>query len=117
MFADKKNVKIVWNEVSMGKVICMIMAVMCLWGAGVSFAAEKKNYCHDEASWAEWHQLMADNPTDDGVYSLYAMRRGLCGMVEAGTIEQDRATRIFETAREDLAWKWIDENNRRKPNR
>lgn len=21
-------------------------------------------------TWAEWHQLMADNPTDDGVYSL-----------------------------------------------
>lgn len=99
----------------MGKVICMIMAVMCLWGAGVSFAAEKKNYCHDEASWAEWHQLMADNPTDDGVYSLYAMRRGLCGMVESGVIDEARATRLFEAARDALVGKRLEEERLRRP--
>ena len=98
----------------MGKVICRIMAIMYLWAAGVSFAAEQ-NYCHDEASWAEWHRLLVDNPADDGVYGLYALRRGLCGMVEAGAIDQARATRIFEAAREELIGKRIEESRQSKP--
>lgn len=38
-------------------------------------------------------------------------------MVEAGTIEKDRATRIFEAAREGLVGKWIEEDSRVKPMR
>lgn len=76
--------------------------------------AAEPNYCHDEASWAEWHRLMADNPTDDGVYSLYAMRRGLCGMVESGVIDEARATRLFEAARDALVGKRLEEERLRR---
>lgn len=77
--------------------------------------AVEPNYCHDEASWAEWHELLAGNPADDGIYGLYALRRGLCDMVEAGTIEQARATRIFEGAREELVGKRMERNRLKKP--
>lgn len=95
-------------------VLC-VMVWMGAWSGAVAGEGQQ-NYCHDEASWVGWHQLLANNPADDGIYGLYALRRGLCDMVEAGTIEQARATRIFEAAREDLIGKRIDENNRRKPN-
>ncbi|MDO5674805.1 MAG: hypothetical protein Q4G66_07820 [bacterium] len=88
---------------------------LALLAAGTAWAAEEKNHCHNEATWAGWHQLLADNQDDDELHGLYAMRRGLCGMVEAGTIEEERATRIFEDARERLTAKWIEENMRRKP--
>ena len=88
---------------------------LALLAAGTAWAAEEKNHCHDQASWHEWHQLLENNAEDDRIFGLYAMRRGLCGMVEDGTLDIDRATFIFETAREALRGYWEEENNRRKP--
>ena len=83
--------------------------------AAPAVAAETKNHCHDEATWSNWHKLLADNPDDDELYGLYAMRRGLCGMVEAGTIDIDRATYIFESARKALLAQWTEEDRERRP--
>lgn len=77
--------------------------------------AAEPNYCHDEASWHEWHKVLSENAGDDRLFGLYAMRRGLCGLVEAGTIDINRATRIFEAAREELAGKWSEESRQSKP--
>ncbi len=33
--------------------------------AAPAVAAETKNHCHDEATWSNWHKLLADNPDDD----------------------------------------------------
>lgn len=93
-------------------VYALMLAILLAAPAG---AAEKKNHCHDKASWHEWHKLLAEHAEDDHLFGLYAMRRGLCGMVEAGTIEEDRATRIFEAAREELVGKWIEENKQKRP--
>ena len=63
---------------------------------------EPDNYCKDTVSWQQWHELLEKNPQDDALHALYAMRLGLCSMVEAGNISLDRATRIFEKMRGSL---------------
>jgi hypothetical protein len=72
--------------------------VLCLWLCiGVpSGAAAGENYCHDEAVNAEWDELLADTPRDAIVIRLYALRQGLCGMIDRGQVGLDQATRIFE---------------------
>ena len=80
-----------------------------------ALAAEETNYCHDKESWNEWHELLEKNASDDRLFGLYAMRRGLCGMVEAGTIDIDRATYIFESARKALLAQWTEEDRERRP--
>ena len=70
-----------------------------------SHSSESKDpahYCDDEASWLQWQRLLADNPDDDGIVSLYAFRIGLCSMVKSGQIETSRATKLFESLRNSV---------------
>lgn len=60
------------------------------------------NYCTDESSWHEWHALLEKHPDDDAIYSLYALRLGLCSMVESGAIDKERAINIFERMRDTV---------------
>lgn len=60
------------------------------------------NYCEDETSWREWHGLIEKHPADDALHALYALRLGLCSMVNSGNITLDRATSIFERMRESI---------------
>lgn len=59
-----------------------------------------EHYCDDSAAWHEWENLLAKNPTDDGINSLYAFRVGLCSMVKSGKIETARAIQLFEGMRD-----------------
>jgi len=47
--------------------------------------AKPVNYCKDEVSWQEWHELLSKHPNDDAICALYALRRGLCSVVKSGT--------------------------------
>ena len=60
----------------------------------MSSATEKAtpNYCRDEASWNHWHSLLTEHPSDETIIYLYALRRGLCSMVESGNLEIDKPT-------------------------
>ena len=71
------------------------------------------NYCHEKESWEQYHDLLAKYPDDDQIYSLYALRIGLCTMVEAGTISQNRAVDIFERMRKALI-RYYEENKEPK---
>ncbi len=61
-----------------------------------------ESYCHDPTTWEEWAPILNSNPEDDGIYTLYALRIGLCDMLAAGTIDLDRSTIIFESARQAM---------------
>ncbi|MFH1217777.1 MAG: hypothetical protein V1706_14880 [Pseudomonadota bacterium] len=54
------------------------------------------NDCQDPESWARWQGLLQHTPDDDGIYSAYALRLGLCRMVEKKKIDPARASMIFE---------------------
>ncbi len=86
--------------------LCLIFAVY-----SASFA-ESENYCHDQKSWKEWDTLVEKNPNDTEVQALHALRIGLCAKVDRGGITLDQATEIFESAREAIVQKRIEDQKR-----
>lgn len=83
--------------------LLIITLIILFWLPSLADTTDKpENYCKDQASWQQWHELLAKHPQDDTIHALYATRRGLCTMVESGKIDLDRATRIFERMRETL---------------
>jgi hypothetical protein len=64
--------------------------------------SDEANYCKDSESWIEWEKLSSSHPEDNNIQSLYALRIGLCTMVESGKIDVKRATEIFESMRESV---------------
>jgi hypothetical protein len=76
--------------------------------------AESENYCHDEKSWKEWDALIEKNPNDMEVQALHALRIGLCAKVDRGQITLDKATEIFESAREAIIQKRKEDQKREK---
>jgi hypothetical protein len=74
--------------------------------------AEPENYCLDQNSWAEWDELVANNPNDMEIHTLHALRIGLCVKVGRDGITLDQATEIFESARETIIEKRQDDVNR-----
>ena len=84
-------------------IIPIIALILCLSSPCTGGTrTDSNNYCKDETSWQQWHELLDKHPQDDAIHALYALRLGLCSMVEAGNINQDRATDIFEKMRESL---------------
>ena len=74
--------------------------------------AEGENYCKDKESWKEWDALVERNPNDMEVQALHALRIGLCVKVDRGGITLDRATEIFESAREAIIQKRKEDQKR-----
>jgi hypothetical protein len=62
-------------------------------------AADEPNYCHDPEANQHWGKLIEESPGDDILMRLFALRLGLCQLVESGQLDLDRATAIFEQAR------------------
>jgi hypothetical protein len=79
--------------------------------------AENENYCLDQNSWAEWDELVANNPNDMEIHTLHALRIGLCVKVDRGGITLDQATEIFESAREAIIEKRKDDVKRNQENK
>lgn len=71
---------------------------LCLVLLPVVAAAQENetNHCNDPDSWVKWQELLQKNPDDDGIHTAYALRIGLCQMIEKKEIELARATKIFE---------------------
>jgi hypothetical protein len=81
----------------------LLLLFFILSTPNLSIATDKPDhYCDDQVSWQKWKKLLKDNPTDDGIASLYAFRVGLCTMVKSGQIETDRATKLFEGLRDTV---------------
>lgn len=54
------------------------------------------NYCLDEQKNADWEQQLHAYSKDHAVLKLYALRRGLCLMIEEKKITLKQAIDIFE---------------------
>lgn len=83
--------------------------------SGVSFADEAPvNYCHIQSMWDEMDQLVADTPEDPVVGRLYALRKGICNMIDAGQITLETGTDVFEIEKaKGLIERYEDDNKRR----
>jgi hypothetical protein len=55
-----------------------------------------QNYCKDQEKNAAWARMFGQYPRDPVVVKLYAMRSGLCVMIDAGLITLDDGIIYFE---------------------
>ena len=93
----------------MWDIIVLIIVVFTIPGF-----AQDENYRNDKESWKEWDALVEENPNDMEVQALHALRIGLCAKVDRGGITLDQATEIFESAREAIVGKRIENQKREK---
>ena len=77
-------------------------------------SADGENYCHDKKSWEQWQTLIEKNSNDTEIQTLHALRIGLCVKVNSGEITLNRATDIFESAREAIIQKRKEDQKREK---
>ena len=75
------------------------MLVIFFFIASSSYASESPNYCLDPQTNSEWTAMLSNNPGDDSIAKLFALRIGLCELVRRNIITLDRATDIFENER------------------
>lgn len=62
-------------------------------------AEESPNYCLDPEANSQWIKMLSDNPGDDVIAKLFALRVGLCELVKREIVTLERATMIFEAER------------------
>lgn len=77
-----------------------------------SIQAEEENYCHDEATNAEWQSLLAQDYSKDSIVVLFSLRDGLCRLVDAKVLSVQRATIIFETERDRVLIEALKHNKK-----
>ncbi|MBV1960795.1 MAG: hypothetical protein KUG52_02315 [Immundisolibacteraceae bacterium] len=58
--------------------------------------ATEVNHCSDPQVVQSWQQKIDNYPSDPLVQKLFALRKGLCAMVDEGTIELAAAVRLFD---------------------
>ena len=90
------------------KILSILLLLTIVAGTAL---AEGENYCHDESTWYDWEQKLAKYPGDLGFRILYALRIGLCNLVERQHVTVSEARIIFVTARQDLIGKRKKEGN------
>jgi hypothetical protein len=59
-----------------------------------------ENYCHDTDKNENWEKLIRQFPEDTVILRLYALRRGLCVMIDEGTVNLEKAIDLFEIERD-----------------
>jgi len=80
-------------------------------------AQEPTNHCHKPEVAAQWEQLLANSPKDPIVIRLYALREGLCRMVDDGLVELDQAIDIFNREHARGVMERMEEDNEKRRER
>ncbi|CAI8981983.1 hypothetical protein [Methylocaldum szegediense] len=57
------------------------------------------NYCYQQEAWDGIERLRQEAPSDPLVIRMYAMRKGLCMLIEEGKITREQGVEIFELER------------------
>ena len=74
------------------QIITGIVLVMAIHRAN----AVEVNHCSDPQVAQSWQQKIETYPSDPLVQKLFALRKGLCAMVDEGTIELAAAVKLFD---------------------
>ena len=80
------------------KSLFVLISLSCVIFAFSANATE--NYCHDADKNESWEKLVKQFPEDTVILRLYALRRGLCAMIDEETIELEKAIDLFEIERD-----------------
>jgi hypothetical protein len=73
-----------------------LLILMLAMSFGLRAEERPVNYCKDPEKAAEWEKQLADTPEDPLIIKLYALRVGLCKMVDEGKVELKEAIRIWD---------------------
>ncbi len=76
-----------------------LLALMVLLASCSVHGEEPDNYCNDAETNQQWARLLMKAPDDPMTIRLYALRDGLCSMVDRGQVKLEHAVIIFEDAR------------------
>jgi hypothetical protein len=57
---------------------------------------QSKNFCLDQKTVQNNEKLALDNPEDEAIIRLVALRAGLCGLIEKKIIDLDFAIDLFD---------------------
>ena len=79
-------------------------------------AADPVNFCHDESTWRQWTELVRENPGDDQLQMLHALRIGLCVKIDQGSISFDHANQLFNRIHENSIEQRRQEQERSRRN-
>ncbi len=82
----------------------LIMTVILGLLSVIAYADENKvkppkNYCHDPANKLEYENLLKKYPGDTHIISLYALRNGLCELIDAGKLDLSEGIDLWEIER------------------
>lgn len=88
----------------------LIIAVVCLFfSVTINADDQTKNYCHDPKNKKEFADLLSKNANDDGVIKLYALRDGLCGMIDDKKISLEKGIDLWELERSKIVIERLDD--------
>jgi hypothetical protein len=59
-----------------------------------------ENQCHDQAAWDKIDDLLKKVPNDQLVIRAYAMRLGICRLIEEKKISLESGVRVFDLERQ-----------------
>ncbi len=76
-----------------------LLALMVLLASCSVYGEEPDNYCLDAEVNQKWTRLFMKSSDDPMTIRLYALRDGLCSMVDRGQVKLGVAIAIFEDAR------------------
>ena len=76
-----------------------LLALMVLLASYSAYGDEPDNYCNDAEINQKWTRLFMKSSDDPMTIRLYALREGLCEMVDRGQVKLGVAIAIFEDAR------------------
>ncbi len=76
-----------------------LLALMVLLASCSAHGDDPDNYCNDAEINQQWTRLLMKSPDDPMTIRLYALRDGLCSMVDRGQVKLGVAIAIFEDAR------------------
>ncbi len=82
----------------------LLMVLLCVVSLPVMAAGKDlaKNYCHDQAEAKEFDGLLSKYPTDTGIIRLFAIRQGLCGMIDKQQISLERGIGLWAVERQKI---------------
>ena len=82
----------------------LLMVLLCVVSLSVTADEKKatKNYCHDQADKKEFDELLRKHPTDTGIIRLFAMRQGLCEMIDKQQIPLETGVDLWAIERQKI---------------
>ena len=93
----------------------MIFRALLVSLLSINAVSAEENYCRDSAVNQQWADLLAKSPNDPLIVKLFALRFGLCMLVDRRSITLDQATDIFEEERSEAVMERRQEQQRSSP--